>query len=105
MAVADESMNHFEYGFGFGEDLEIVESEHGEALGLKKSSAFVVALQCVQFEMLSTIDFNHQLHRWRVKVNDVRTDRTLAKELYAEKLLSPDGLPQLRFRLGHIGTE
>ena len=64
----------------------IVESQHPKPSGLQKTGALAVPLRLLVLEMLTAVDFDHQLQILAAEIQDVRPERVLAPKLRACQL-------------------
>jgi hypothetical protein len=55
--------------------------------------------------MLTTVNFDHQVRGWAIKIDDVRTYRLLPVKLPAVDLLAAQTVPKFLFGIGHISAQ
>jgi hypothetical protein len=98
-------MNRFKHGFGFLHRLQIIESQDVLALRFEIGVPLPIPQLPCLLEMLRTVHFDDKLRSRRMKIHDIRANRFLSVELYAENLLASQARPQQPFRVGHVGTQ
>jgi hypothetical protein len=89
----------------FEQYLPIIEPQHLQSAVIQVIGSDLVVVRVPWLEMLGSIHLYNQLRSRSEKIDDVRTDRLLAIELYAQYLLSAEPGPEMPLSIGHLAPQ
>ena len=97
--------HHLNHPVGLLERLQIVETQHQQALLCQVCVPVLVPGLVGGLEMLAAVEFDHEARGGAVEIDDVGADRFLAIELEAMELLATQAMPELLLGIGLVAAE